>query len=117
MTSGFQTIPQVMLSTAADCDRTATEYEAQFAALRTYCESLNGPWLGPSSIAFQELMVEYDAETKSLNVALRGIAEGLRGNAANYVEGETLNGQQIADIRNAMPAPGGSGGSAPQANL
>jgi WXG100 family type VII secretion target len=116
MTSGFQTIPEVMLGTAADCDRTAAEYDAQFAALRTYCESLNGPWLGPSSTAFQDLMRQYDVETKNLNVALRGIADGLRNNAANYVEGETLNNSQITAIREAMPGPGGGNG-APPANL
>jgi len=115
MTSGFQTIPEVMLGTAADCDRTAAEYEAQFAALRTYCESLNGPWLGPSSTAFQDLMRQYDVETKNLNIALRGIADGLRGNAATYVEGETLNSQQITEVRNSMPGPGS--GAPPPANL
>ena len=104
--SFFQTIPEVMTGVAGDCDRTASEFEGQFQALQTYCRSLDGIWLGPAAVKFDDLMVQWDVLARDLNIALRGIAQGLRTNAQDYVEGEMFNEGEINKIYEMLPPQG-----------
>jgi len=106
--SFFQTTPEAMVGVATDCDSTAAEFDSQFNELQSYCQSLQGPWLGPCATTFDALMKQWDVHAKNLNTALRGIAQGLRTNSQAYVDDETFNNQEINKANELLPTPGNS---------
>jgi WXG100 family type VII secretion target len=99
----FKVTPEDVANAATSCTNTAGEVQEQLASLRTYVVGVEDWWQGIAAGTFQSLMVEYDACAASLNNALTGIANGLRGNWSNYTENEQANTTNINNIQAGLP--------------
>jgi WXG100 family type VII secretion target len=99
----FDTTPAYLHQVAGDTRTTAGTIGGQLSSLMTYCQSLNGPWMGDTEIAFQDLMVRFRNNANALNEALVNIAQELDQNATNYEEGEHSNQLQVVNIAGYIP--------------
>jgi WXG100 family type VII secretion target len=95
---GFDATPDDIDGVGTKCDTTATSLDGELATLRGYVAELAGYWLGATSVAFANVMTEYDSKAKQLTQALRDIGAGLHMNANNYRLGEGANTQTVTSI-------------------
>ncbi len=100
----FQVTPQYLADAGTACTNTAGNIQEQLASLRTYVVGVEDWWHGIAAGTFQSLMSEYDLCAASLNNALTGIANGLRGNWGNYTENEQTNMTNISNIQAGLPS-------------
>jgi WXG100 family type VII secretion target len=94
----FDTTPAHIDSVAVNCATAATNIGSELAALRSYVVELGAQWLGPTSLAFTDLMANYDRLTRDLVSALNDISVGLHHNAENYRVNEHMGNQQIISL-------------------
>jgi WXG100 family type VII secretion target len=95
--------PQMLQAGATSCYQTAQEVNTELASLRSYVEELAGQWLGVSSLAYQNLMSDYDRYGKMLNDALTQIGDGLLNNMHNYTTTEATIESGLAAVNGAIP--------------
>jgi WXG100 family type VII secretion target len=96
---GFDATPEEIDAVGTQCVNTGVALNGELATLRGYVAELGGLWLGVTSVAFANLMQEYDTRAKQLTTALNDIGNGLHQNAANYRLGEGTNSQIITSVQ------------------
>lgn len=101
----FQVTPEYLAQSAAACNNTNSEVQTQLDQLQQYVIQTEDWWHGIAAGTFQGLMNEYRLCAASLQDALTGIANGLRGNWANYTDNEQVNTSNITAIQQGLPAP------------
>ncbi|MGC4806700.1 WXG100 family type VII secretion target [Micromonospora sp. DT233] len=121
MTQGqFQVTPAYVQQAAVDCDRVAADVQTQLSALQAFVQRQSETWQGISSQKFVEEMGNFHRHSINLHNALTEIGQGLRVNAANYVNAETDNLNNLS-FSGGGPNPGGpqpaNGNVVPPANL
>jgi WXG100 family type VII secretion target len=95
----FDATPDEIDGVGTKCETTAVSLDGELATLRGYVAELGAYWYGATSVAFTNLMNEYDTKAKQLTQSLRDIGTGLHQNAANYRLGETTNTNAITSIQ------------------
>jgi 6 kDa early secretory antigenic target len=94
-----------LLNAATTCRNTNEQIQAQVAQMQNYVLGLMGSYQGTAAIALQQLSEQWGADAKQLNFVLSTIADGLTGNAHNYVLSETANTTNLTSIGSGLPAP------------
>ncbi|MFF9490432.1 WXG100 family type VII secretion target [Streptomyces sp. NPDC014676] len=99
----YSTTPGELVDKARDITATQASVQAELSALQNYVRGLAPAWGGVASMAFQQLMQEWDTHAAKLQEALLGIAHGLQSTADNYMQGEHANLTNLNNI-NLPPA-------------
>ena len=100
----FNTETERMHGVATEIDREADNIHSQLMALHSYCKTLEGPWLGPASIAFQELMVRFNNNATQLKTVLEASAVKIHKEADDYEATEHANAAMSAGMVDSLPA-------------
>ena len=95
--------PEMISDAANSCDITANDLSAELAALKSYVMELQAVWQGVASLQFNQLMTNFDIYARMLNDSLTDIAQGLRGNAVNYVDSEIANINSLVAVNGDIP--------------
>lgn len=101
----YKVTPEYLQQAATDTTNTATEVGDELAQLKTFVMSLEDVWGGIAHNQFTTLMLDFDTYARMLHDALTGIAGGLRGNYANYVESEQTNLNTLTSLGEQVPHP------------
>jgi WXG100 family type VII secretion target len=94
----FDATPDQIDDVGTKCINTSTDLNGELATLRGYVAELGAAWFGVASVAFANLMLEYDTKAQQLTAALADIGNGLHLNAANYRLGEQTNTTVITNV-------------------
>ena len=82
--------PETVAKAAADTVAAKLDVDGELDALKSLCDELAAAWTGGGATAFQNVMLQWDAEAAKLQDALQDIADSLDSSAAAQAE-EDLN--------------------------
>jgi WXG100 family type VII secretion target len=82
--SGFTVTPAMVRAAGTACNTTEAEVAGTLATLKTFVQSMESYYKGAASVAFQTMMVQWDADATKLTTALTDIATNLISNANIY---------------------------------
>ncbi len=76
--------------------------QGQLSQLRGQLAPLAGAWKGQAASAFQVLMDRWDNDARTLNEALNGIGEQIRGSGTTYAQADEAENQTYTRISQAL---------------
>lgn len=101
--TNFSVVTDDVRSTSSYVVNTVQEIENELDQLRSFVAGTQEFWKGSDQAAFIDLMARFDQNAKSLDHALSGIADGLRGNAENYDATGSTNTTTMQTLTNNLP--------------
>jgi WXG100 family type VII secretion target len=100
--AGFETGSAELMQAAGEMENANQDLQSQLSQLATAVDAVEGAWKGMAATAFQQLMMKFGQDAKSLNEALLAISEQVTGSAQAYQAQEEAANQSVSQIMSTL---------------
>jgi WXG100 family type VII secretion target len=87
----------VMAQTAGKFDTVNQQLQSMLSTLMSELSTLNGTWKGLGAAAFEQVKQQYEADLKSLNLALAETADSIRQSGVGYDTTDTNAASRVSN--------------------
>lgn len=98
MSGLFATEHELMTTTAGKVDAVNDQVQAELQRLQGTVDGVAGAWKGNASVAFGELMAQWNDAALRLREALSSISENIRANASAFATTEEQNAASFTQL-------------------
>jgi WXG100 family type VII secretion target len=95
----------VMAQTAAKFDTVNQQLQSMLSTLMSELSTLNGTWKGLGAAAFEQVKQQYEADLKSLNLALAETADSIRQSGVHYDATDTNAASRVSNTGGSFSLP------------
>ncbi|MDX8032349.1 WXG100 family type VII secretion target [Lentzea sp. BCCO 10_0856] len=100
--AGYNASAEELAALAKNILNVDNDTQATLRGVRNTVEGLQGQWVGAAAQAFTQLMTRFDEDTRTLQEALRSIAEQVDSSSVTYARQEEEAAQLSQSISNRL---------------